>query len=129
MTLTTLPYERSLSSSFTTFAHVASHASPTRWRLGSRQVKGHPCPCPFSSLHRTQAQPHYPLTQLFPHAADTFFPPPCHRRPLLPSHFPCATETMSQRVESSSARGWNEAGGPCARVLCHIQSIKKLGFL
>ena len=32
MSLTILPNERNLSSSFTTFAHVASHASPTRWR-------------------------------------------------------------------------------------------------
>ena len=36
MALTTLPDERSLSSSFTTFAHVASHASPTCWRPVSR---------------------------------------------------------------------------------------------
>ena len=37
MALTTLPDERSLSSSFTTFVHVASHASPTRWCPVSRR--------------------------------------------------------------------------------------------
>ena len=63
MTLTTLPDERSFSFRFTTFAHVACHASSTRCRLVSLSTRNVVAtPALLLSLHPRQLGPAAPVT-------------------------------------------------------------------
>jgi hypothetical protein len=131
MPLTFLADERSLSSVFTTFAHVASHGSWTRWRPVSRR-RSKDIGAPGCFVHKVAPGLH----SVRP---PSFSPPPHSSSPTSASCWPPAVPALglvavvcgfricpcrtgrSLRAPVGRFGGRNMAGAQSAAMVCHIR--------